>query len=179
VKRRTPAAVEQDVEALLTLDAKALRARWREVLRTEPPPKMHSGFLRLAIAYRLQEQAFGGLQPTTIRKLRSYARTIEAPLAAGDGALRSKVSRYSACISLSPGTRLMREWNGRTEVVDVNEDGFVWRGKRFKTLSATAVAITGTKWSGPKFFGLLRPAKVKGNSASKSDGSRLMQRNAA
>jgi hypothetical protein len=62
---------------------------------------------------------------------------------------------------LSPGTRLLREWNGSTEMVDVLADGFGWRGKTYRTLSAVAVAITGTKWSGPKFFGLVDQKKPK------------------
>jgi hypothetical protein len=63
-------------------------------------------------------------------------------------------------IVLSTGTRLMREWNGVTQVVEVTSDGFVWRQTSYKTLSAVAVAITGTKWSGPKFFGLSGPPKA-------------------
>ena len=62
---------------------------------------------------------------------------------------------------LTPGTRLLREWNGSTEMVDVLPNGFGWRGKTFGTLSAVAVAITGTKWSGPKFFGLVETKKPK------------------
>lgn len=162
MKRRTPAEVEHDVDALRTMDIKALRERWRAVLKTEPPPRVQSGFLRLAIAYRLQELAHGGLSPEMVRQLGKYAKSIaRRSYAASEGAVLGKVLSFDAQTSLSPGSRLMREWNGCTELVDVVAGGFVWRGTTYKTLSATAVAITGTKWSGPKFFGLLRPSHVK------------------
>ncbi|MHA6732033.1 DUF2924 domain-containing protein [Devosia sp. A369] len=159
MKRRTPVDVAQDVDALRDMDAKALRIRWRAVLKTEPPAKMQSPFLRLAIAYRLQELAFGGLKPAALRQLRNYGKSLDVrPSTVGaDGLQPTKVVVFDARASLSPGTRLMREWNGTTHLVDVVEGGFVWRGGLYKTLSATAVAITGTKWSGPKFFGLLAP----------------------
>lgn len=170
MKRRTATEVERDVDALRTMDIKALRVRWRAVLKTEPPPKMQSGFLRLAIAYRLQELAFGGLKPEAVRQLRKYAKAIEARKAAKElGASSSRVVAFDAQTSLSPGTRLMREWNGSTELVDVIVGGFVWRGTAYRTLSAVAVAITGTKWSGPKFFGLSKP-KVAGAKPSSKRG---------
>ena len=168
MKRRTATEVEQDVDALRTMDIKALRDRWRAVLKTEPPPKMQSGFLRLAIAYRLQELAFGGLKPEAVRQLRKYAKAIEARKA--DKALRASSSRvvaFDAQTSLSPGTRLMREWNGSTELVDVVAGGLSGAARHYRTLSAVAVAITGTKWSGPKFFGLSKPKAAVGQSGPK------------
>jgi hypothetical protein len=102
--------------------------------------------------------ALGGLKPDTLRQLRKFGKAIDARSSStlvGYGA--SRVVSFDAQVSLSPGTRLMREWNGSTELVDVVEGGFVWRGNSYKTLSATSGAITGTKWSGPKFFGLLGP----------------------
>ncbi|MCR6670741.1 DUF2924 domain-containing protein [Devosia ginsengisoli] len=155
MKRRTPAEIERDVESLRELDIQMLRMRWKEILKSEPPPKMQSAFLRLAIAYRLQELAYGGLKPHTLRQLRKYATSDTTR--SSDAGLIPKVTVFDAQRSLSPGTRLMREWNGSTELVDVVEHGFVWRGTVYKTLSAAAVAITGTKWSGPRFFGLLPP----------------------
>lgn len=158
MKRRTAIDVEQDIDALREMDIKALRQRWRAVLKTEPPWKMQSAFLRLAIAYRLQELAFGGLNSDTLRQLRKYTKSIHDRSSKVEaGSAPTRVVSFDALTSLTPGTRLMREWNGTTELVDVVEGGFVWRGMAYKTLSATAVAITGTKCSGPKFFGLLRP----------------------
>jgi hypothetical protein len=151
------------------MEIKKLRERWREVLKTEPPPKMQSGFLRLAIAYRLQEQAFGGLKPDTLRKLRKHAKLIHTKSPSLEsGRSPTGAVAFDAQASLSTGTRLMREWNGSTELVDVVENGFIWRGTLYKTLSATAVAITGTKWSGPKFFGLHGVAKSTAKRSAKS-----------
>ena len=113
---------------------------------------MREGFLRRAIAYRLQEQTFGGLKPGMQRELQRLAIALRKN-GPSNGTAKTRFSVYS----MSPGIRLMREWNGTTELVDVVAEGFVWRGSRYRTLSAVAVAITGTKWSGPKFFGLDRP----------------------
>ena len=170
MKRKTAAEVEREVEALRGMDAKALRLRWRDVFKTEPPAKMQSGFLRLAIAYRLQEMTYGGLKPEALRQLRKYGKALDAAQPS-DGADSSMPSRptFNAQTSLSPGTRLMREWNGTTQLVDVVENGFVWRGTLYKTLSAAAVAITGTKWSGPKFFGLLPAQVANAKRSSNSD----------
>lgn len=148
--KRSPADVEQEVAALELLDTKALQQRWRELYRTEPPPKIQSRLLRLAVAYRIQEKAFGGLKPASNRQLRAHFDSLHARKS-GEKPWSPKPS-----IRLSSGTQLVREWNGSTVVVDVVSDGFVWKGKTYKTLSAAAVAITGTKWSGPKFFGLLQ-----------------------
>lgn len=166
MKRRLPADIDQDVDALRAMDAKTLRQRWREVLKTEPPLKMQSGFLRLAIAYRLQELGYGGLRSDALRQLRKYAKVIEDRQSKA-GLPAARALSFDAAASLSPGTRLMREWNGTTELVEVVDGGFVWRGKLYRTLSAAAVAITGTKWSGPKFFGLLTPLAANSKRVSK------------
>lgn len=173
MRRWTAAEVEHEVETLRSMDAKTLRGRWRDIFKMEPPAKMQSGFLRLAIAYRLQEKAYGGLKPEALRQLRKYSKALDGKHQrdAIDGSNPSIT--FDAQTSLSTGTRLMREWNGTTHLVEVVENGFVWRGAKYKTLSATAVAITGTKWSGPKFFGLL-PAQAEKRSRT-SDGRQSAQ----
>jgi len=164
--RLTAEGVEREIAALDGLDRTALQQRWRELYKTEPPYKIRSGFLRRAIAYRLQELVFGGLKPRTLRILRRIAaeyrasRTAAAGANTGDVPLGRTPSRVQ---TLSPGTRLLREWNGRMESVEVVDDGFIWRDRSYRTLSAVAVAITGTKWSGPKFFGLLGGPKSRGS----------------
>jgi Protein of unknown function (DUF2924) len=96
--------------------------------------------MQKAIAYDLQVKAFGGLPARTKRSLRSAA----------------KADRKSALSKLpSRGTRLVREWHGALHEVEVLEDSYLWRGVRHRSLSAIARAITGTKWSGPRFFGLM------------------------
>lgn len=149
--------VEREITALDALDTKALRERWASLYRRDPPPRIRAGLLRLGIAYRLQELAFGGLKPQTVRLLRKLAAELRAERAAKLAGTEPK-PLSSPGRTLTPGTRLMREWNGEMESVDVVDDGFVWRGTSYRTLSAVAVAITGTKWSGPKFFGLVPAA---------------------
>jgi hypothetical protein len=146
--KRTIEDVGREVAALDTLDTKALQQRWRELYRTEPPPKIQSGLLRLAVAYRIQEKAFGGLKTIYKRQMRDHLDAMRRAPGTPKG-VKSK-----SPVRLSPGTQLMREWNGVVQIVDVVAGGFVWRDKTYRTLSAVAVAITGTKWSGPKFFGL-------------------------
>ena len=161
MKRLTADEIEREIAALDDLDRKVLQCRWRELYKTEPPLKIRSGFLRRAIAYRLQELVFGGLSTKTRRQLKNIAeeaRSRRQPVIAGmaqAGAEATPSITAPRRRTLSPGTRLVREWNGSTEIVDVLADGFGWRGKTYRTLSAVAVAITGTKWSGPKFFGLV------------------------
>ncbi len=93
-----------------------------------------------AIAYDIQAKALGGLSARTIRALKAAAKPGAAPAA--------------ATRPPGPGTRLIREWNGILHEVEVLDDGYLWRGQRHRSLSAIARAITGTKWSGPRFFGL-------------------------
>ena len=159
MKRPSKEQVEREIAALDTLDTKALQARWLELYQRDPPSRIRAGLLRLGIAYRLQEKAFGGLKPQTVRLLRKLAAELRADRVskrsapeAPDAAIPQWFATQSPL--LSPGTQLVREWNGSTEVVDVIADGFLWRDTTYRTLSAVAVAITGTKWSGPKFFGL-------------------------
>jgi len=103
-----------------------------------------------AIAYRMQEEAYGGLKPVTRRRLQRLA----ADLHAGKKSVETPRS-----MDLKPGTRLLREWQGETHIVDVLTKGFGWQGEVFASLSAVAVAITGTQRSGPRFFGLLDKKK--------------------
>ena len=158
MKRLTADEIEREIAALDDLDIKTLQNRWRELFKIEPPFKIRAGFLRRAIAYRLQEIVYGGLKADTKRQLRRIAEELRARRGLSTGAAGSSNDQPARFLfrrpTLSPGTRLLREWNGSMEVVEVIRDGFVWRGKTYRTLSAVAVAITGTKWSGPKFFGL-------------------------
>ena len=147
MKRPPSEAVEAEITALDSLDVHQLRDMWRHLYRTEPPPKIKSGLLRLAVAYRIQEKAFGGLKPASKRQL-------QARVAGFGGAGVNGAGRQPGVSRLAPGTQLIREWNGSTVVVEVVDGGFRWKERTFKTLSAVAGAITGTKWSGPRFFGL-------------------------
>jgi hypothetical protein len=131
-----------ELAGLPALDRRALIEKWRTLYGTEPPVGSQNKFLLHAIAYRMQEQALGGLKPATRRFLEK---------AAEDNALRQQMLPI---ISMKTGTRLLREWHGVTYEVIIMEDGMQCNGKRYRSLSEVARAITGTRWSGPLFFGL-------------------------
>ncbi|HJP69175.1 MAG TPA: DUF2924 domain-containing protein [Sphingomicrobium sp.] len=133
--RRT---VEEEVEALATMSPAQLRERWAQVTGAVVP-KVSPSLLRLALAYELQAKAYGGLSRKTQQRL--------AQLAAAKTQTRD----------IKPGMRLVREWNGAVHVVDVDENNSIhWNGRTWGSLSEVARAITGTRWSGPAFFGLKR-----------------------
>ena len=132
------AGVEREIAALGALDRSALLQRWRSAFGRDAAPRLSRPLMEKAIAYELQVRAFGGLSVRTIRALKAAAKPV-----------MSAASRPP-----SQGTRLVREWNGILHEVDVMEDGFLWREQRYRALSAVAAAITGTKWSGPRFFGI-------------------------
>ena len=145
---------EQVGEALARLPSASraeLRAEWRRLYRTEAPARLGRDVLIAAIAYRLQEQALGGLQPELQRRLRTIAEQVSQ----GGAPVPGTVPR------LKPGTVLLREWQGRTHRVVVGEEGFFWEEESYRSLSQIARAITGTSWSGPLFFGLKPRAKTR------------------
>jgi hypothetical protein len=136
------------LEALPALSPAELRSEWRRLYRSQPP-RLSRDLLIRAIAYRIQELRYGGLSKTIRRKL---ATLVTAPQSEGEIAPEpvQKISR---------GARLVREWNGRTHTVTVQEEGFTYGGRSYRSLTAIACEITGAHWSGPRFFGLARPAK--------------------
>ena len=126
------------------LDIRELREEWCRLYKADASPHLSRELLIRAVAYRMQEVALGGLRPEPQRQLRQIAMELKQTGAAA--------KRFRP--QLKPGTRLMREWQGRTYEVVVLDDGFSWQGTRCKSLSAIARKITGTAWSGPLFFGL-------------------------
>ena len=122
-----------------------LRREWRQLYHSEPP-RMRRDLLIRAIGYRLQEIEHGGLGKSTRRKLQMLAKMFWTT---------GGVSQNSA-LSLKPGARLVREWHGHTHTVTVTEDGFEYAGMSYPSLTKVAKKITGTNWSGPRFFGLTR-----------------------
>jgi hypothetical protein len=136
--------IREALARLPTASRTELSAEWLRLYRTEPPARLGRDLLIAAIAYRLQEQVLGGLRPESQRRLRNIAEQVSQ-----GGELD-----LAAVPRLKPGTRLLREWQGRTHEVLVGDDGFVWQQARYRSLSQIARAITGTSWSGPVFFGL-------------------------
>jgi hypothetical protein len=131
--------------ALKTTSTRDLKAQWRDLFDSEPPP-FNRRYLESRLAYRIQELAYGGLKPDTIRRLERLGEEL-------DGGDRKK-SRIRADMMPITGTRLLREWQGVEHVVTVTSDGFEWQGRPYKSPSAIARAITGTRWNGWVFFGL-------------------------
>ena len=134
--------LEAEIAGLQGLAIHDLRIVWRRLYDSEPPARLTRDLMARAIAYRMQEQAHGGLAPATRRRLRALAREIETKGA--DGLVSS--------VALRPGTRLVREWGGVTHTIVVLEDGFEYAGERFASLTQIATRITGAHWSGPRFF---------------------------
>jgi len=137
-------AVAVKLRALAEMNQAALRAEWRRLYRANPPKRVSRDLLMLGVAWKVQERAYGGLGAATKRRLAGLAKTLEQD---GD-VTRNRVAR------LKPGARLIREWRGETHAVIVLDDGFEWRGQRWRSLSVIAREITGAHWSGPRFFGL-------------------------
>jgi len=131
--------------ALKTTPTPDLKKQWRDLFETEPPP-FNRRYLESRLAYRIQELAYGGLKPETIRRLERLGEEL-------DGG-NIKTRRIRADLRPIAGTRLLREWQGVEQIVTVMQDGFEWQGRPYKSLSALARAITGTRWNGWVFFGL-------------------------
>jgi len=128
----------EKLEALKTADIPQLRHDWQAYFGQAPPPRLGRDLLMRALAWKLQTDHYGGLSLALKRRLKG---------------------KISPTKKFKTGTRLMREWRGKIEVVEVIETGFFWSNKTYKSLSAVARAITGTRWSGPRFFGLDGKAK--------------------
>lgn len=136
--------VEAELQQLAKTPTPVLRLRWKEAYGRPTPPHMSRGLLILSFAYRIQERAFGGLSEATRKKLLKIAADLER----NPNCLETKGPR------IKPGTRLVKEWKGEFHEVTVQPDGYTYRNKRYGSLSEIARLITGTRWSGPLFFGL-------------------------
>ncbi len=137
-------SVLAQIGALKSMPVTALKARWRELFAAEPPP-YNRRFLESRLAYRIQELAYGGLKPETLERLAALAEQIDG-----------KATRRARAAQDRPiaGTRLVREWHGVEHSVTVRDDGYEYQGRPYKSLSAIARLITGTRWNGWIFFGL-------------------------
>ena len=140
-KQQSPAV---DIAGLPNLSIDDLRQMWTRQLGFEPLPRISRELLMRAVAYRMQDAAIGGLSSREQRLLKRLA---------------ADLTRIGAVSSAAPtvtkaGTRLIREWQGQVHEVVVLEGEYLWKGQRYRSLSEIARRITGTRWSGPRFFGL-------------------------
>jgi hypothetical protein len=136
--------IEQELADLLHRPIKELRAKWRDLYRRKPPSSFGRDLLRRSIAYRIQEQAYGGLNPDTRYDLERLVKELNK----NPAIKRVLVRRIKA------GSVLIREWKGKSYRVIVGNNEFSYEGENYSNLSEIARKITGTRWNGPRFFGL-------------------------
>jgi len=156
MSRRAIESVEVELEQLPTLSSEELDARWRELYGAERPRRIYGELLIGVLAYRLQERALGGLKPATRRLLRQVA---------GNPGERRSLDALTRP-RLRAGAVLLREWHGATHRVTVLEHGYEYSGQRLKSLSEIARRITGSRWSGPLFFGLKAKEQVDASTSA-------------
>jgi hypothetical protein len=142
---------QEDLDALSGLGKLDLKQRWEEAFSHPPPKYMRREILVRALAHETQLEAAGGMPAGLTRQLERAARSMregKASAAAGDH------HRSASSLTIKPGTRLLRDWQGVTHEVIILENGIQYRDREWNSLSAVAREITGTRWSGPLFFGL-------------------------
>ena len=149
--KRAPASgrsLEDEIAHLRGLDPQGLRARWKGVFRRDPPEHLPRHLLFRILAYRLQADRLGDLDPAVRKVLDQSTNTEPSVVVAG------RLSQFDVeRTKLAPGTILMRHWDGKPQLMAM-ADGFGWNGRIYDSLSKVAFAITGTRWNGPRFFGL-------------------------
>lgn len=141
-------SLEAEITELQDLHIDQLRKRWQRTFNVVVPKGMSRDLMVRGLAYRMQERIHGGLKQSARRKLQTFAKQLQA----------NNESAFDPGPALKPGTRLIREWRGKTIEVLVREDSFEFEGHRHASLSKIACLVTGTRWSGPRFFGLKKEA---------------------
>src|ERR1700730_5311926 len=145
----TKTSVEDEISHLRGLDLRGVRSRWQSFFGRPAPAHLTRHLLFAVIAYRLQADRFGDLDRATRQVLDRTVAKETAP------AMSARLASFDQKrTELTPGTILVREWNRKSQRVMVMGDGFAWNGQTYDSLSKVAFAITGTKWNGPRFFGL-------------------------
>ena len=142
-----PTEILARLAALKIASTSDLKAQWRQLFDTEPPP-YNRKYLVSRLGYRLQELAYGGLKPETVARLEALGEQLDG----GNVVVR----RTRVDDKPIAGTRLIREHQGVEQIVTVLNDGYEWQGRPYRSLSAIARAITGTRWNGWTFFGIRR-----------------------
>jgi hypothetical protein len=148
---KNDSTVEAELDLLPTMPIVDLRIRYRELFRAEPPKAFGPDLLRRSIAHRIQEKAYGGLSKESRRLLDQLVKAAKA----------KPNGRIELPRRIKAGSELVRYWKGKSYRVRVAADGFAYDGRTFTNLSEIATEITGTRWNGPRFFGL-RSSPEKG-----------------
>jgi hypothetical protein len=146
-RKLDPNDVEAEIAGLLDRSTQELRLAWHKLHRTEPPFGISRDLLIRALVHQLQEQSYGG-----------NGRALRRRLHALTGEHEKRGASFDPAAALKTGTTLVRQWRGHTHAVFVRDNGFEYEGERYRSLSVIAKRITGAHWSGPRFFGLTKPA---------------------
>ena len=146
--------ITDQIAKLRTLSRSQLLDLWQKLYNKVAPPGIRREILIPFLAYRIQENAQGGLKPTTLAELRHIARHLERNRMSNGPLVRTRIKT---------GTRLFRQWRGHTHEVLVTESGYEYRQVGYRSLSEIARNITGTRWSGPAFFGLKKTNSLGGH----------------
>jgi Protein of unknown function (DUF2924) len=147
--------ISKQIAKLHSFSRQQLLDLWRKVHGAAAPPGIRRELIVPFLAYRMQEKIYGGLNPATRAELRRIARDLEKPGRSTVLGIRPRIKT---------GTRLIRKWHGKTHEVLVIESGYEYSGTRYRSLSQIARKITGTRWSGPAFFGLKKTMSERGPS---------------
>jgi len=145
------------LDSLPGMSRDALSSLWHQLFQTAPPRQLRRHLVVRILAYRIQEQAFGGLSAGARKRLTQIARVVE----------KDPAAEIASIPAYKPGTRLVRQWQNQTHVVTVTVNGYEYQGSRYQSLSEIARLITGTRWSGPLFFGMKAHKTKAGSKRSK------------
>lgn len=156
-------AVAKELGQLPTMPIAQLRERYRTLFRDDPPSAFGPDLLRRSIAHRLQENAYGGLPREVKRQLNRLIKTM----------VNGGLGRIETPRRIKPGSELVRTWAGKAHRVIVLDAGYAYGGRTYSSLSEIATSITGTRWNGPRFFGLRSKATKPAASATSGTGKRV------
>jgi hypothetical protein len=147
--------VSGEIAKLPSFSRKQLLDLWLKLYGRAAPPGIRRELMVPFLAYRMQEKAYGGLKPATRAQLLRIARALESATSTTEWLSKPKIK---------PGTRILRQWRGETHEILVTESGYEYRAASYRSLSEIARKITGTRWSGPAFFGLKDKSSARGHS---------------
>jgi hypothetical protein len=147
-----PNVISAKIKELPRLRTPQLKTLWQELFPKPAHPKLRRELMIPILAYQIQENAYGGLKPSTRKRLEKLALELD----------RNPNAKLQQTPRIKSGTKLIRHWQGHRHEVLANDEGFDYKGKRYRSLSEIAREITGTRWSGPLFFGLKRARESEG-----------------